>query len=97
MDNNSELINPELFKFISDEFAKRSIKLVLLDKLRTISGSSDEEVTGSFITELNSVRPDQIDIFLITVSDFNSVFKSFQELRKKGFKYVSISEAKINE
>jgi len=97
VDNNSGLMTPETYKIIEEEFLKRNIKIVKLNEFQKIEGSGEEELRNKFRTELNSISPDKIELYLMSISDFNSVSSIFQELRKKGLKYVSLSETGLTD
>lgn len=92
LDNNSGLMAPDTYKIIEEEFLKRNIKIVKLSEFQKIEGSGEEELRNKFDTELNSISPEKIEIYLMSISDFNSVTETFQELRKQGLKYVSLSD-----
>jgi len=97
LDNNSDLVKPEVFEIIQHEFEKRNIKLILLNRFRVIEGGNDEELNNKFMTGLNSIAAGKINPILLSVSDFNTITLSFQELRRKGFKYVPLSAAAVAE
>jgi hypothetical protein len=96
IDDNSSLTNPETYNIITDEFLKRNIKLIHLSKFNMIEGSNDEDLKNKFETKLNSICAQKTELFLLDISDFNSIIDTFQELRKKGLKYVSVSDAEID-
>lgn len=97
VDNNSGLADPEIYKLISSEFLKRNIKVILSGSFKMIEGKNDDDLLNKFNTELNSIRPEKIELFIMNIDDFNTVADSFQAMRKKGLKYVSITESDIDD
>jgi len=97
VDNSGNLGNPETYKMLEEEFLKRNIRLLKLSEFRKLEGSGDEDLINRFRVELTSGKGDRQGAFLMSVDDFNTVGGVFLELRKKGMKYVSLSETNILE
>ena len=47
VDNKSDLMKPDIYKLLSDEFLKRNIKLTLLNRYKSLDGGNDEDLNNN--------------------------------------------------
>jgi hypothetical protein len=92
-DPNSDLCNSTLFGYIKKEFDKRKIKLIPINKFKSLAAKGDNALTAVFKSKLN--EKSESKVYLVNIDDFNSLQNEIINQRLKGNKLVFPSVKKF--
>lgn len=92
VDQNSDLFNSVVFNYIKDEFRRRKITLYRLSTLKNVSKKSEKEKLSFLQYHFNDVENRKKKVFYITSEDYIKLQSYIEKYKKKGNKFVPLSE-----
>ncbi|HKB87271.1 MAG TPA: hypothetical protein VKD08_13945 [Ignavibacteriaceae bacterium] len=86
IDQNSDIYNSMHYAMIRQEFSKRNITLIRMDRFTEPANSSPDGILTAIRADLNKNR-----LFLISAEDFLDMPPFLASLRKTGYKFINPS------
>lgn len=90
IDESSEIYSSKIFSFIRDEFAKKGIELISLQKYPHIIGNSKEEIASLYNFYTTSLKGKEAKTFLIDFNYFLSLQPMVEKQLRMGDKIVEV-------
>ncbi|MFC2102893.1 hypothetical protein ACFLSS_00525 [Bacteroidota bacterium] len=92
IDNQSDLYKSTALVYIQDEFSKRNIDLISLDKLITINNNRDNNLITDFDNIIKNTDEQKGKIIRVSREDFGKLLGEIKRYKKLGYKIVHPTE-----
>lgn len=92
IDHEGVLFNSTVFPFVRDEFEKRGAGLLSTNRMSKVSGNDSTEVTASFRSLIQDLKPKNKMIILMHARDYLFLSNEIKILKRKGVKFLPVSK-----
>ena len=98
VDDNSNIFKSSIFNFLTNEFAKRKIKLIKKSSLLDITAESQNQMQSTFSNLVKSSNENWGKVIIVPADNFSLIEEEIIKLRKIGYKFINPSQIllKIN-
>ncbi len=96
-DEKSDIFKSTVKKIILDELTKRNIKLIPVNSVRKIKGSSDKILESNFNSYMENLEGNKKRLVLISAEDYYKIQSLIIKYRKIGYKFINPSQVIFTE
>ncbi len=91
-DEKSDIFNSSVKNIIMNELTKRNIKLIPVNSIRKINGSSDKILESNFNSYMENLEGNRKRLVLISAEDYYKIQPLIIKYRKTGYKFINPSQ-----
>lgn len=92
IDDKSDIYNSDSYSLIKDEFSKRKIGLIELNRLNLLNESNDDQLLNFFDEFMKNLSGDDGAVVRLTQQDFKILYGEIKKYKKLGYKIVHPTE-----